>query len=926
MKTKIIICLLLISCVTIIWAKTLPGLQKATNGYTLEFEVPSWQIEEVDTLGLTERSGYAGEMFSRIRLPDYKYMEAVGKPQLPVFTFYMAVTKPDHVPTVEVLNSATESFSLKDRYFPAQEPWLKSQSILDRKFSINTDYYNSQGERQLSASVTNVFTIRGVPCVKVSIAPFSYNPVENKVTVIKKATLKISTPIVPKYAGLDSKTFESFLRYVLVNFDFAVEPVRDPDREEEYMIITDPRFEPDLSAFVAFREKRFDVTLVTTNQTGTGTGQIEQYIKDLNPAPAFILLVGDVDGIPAKGSPATDLYYSSTNDDYYPEILLGRFSVTNTTDLTNIINKTIYMETDLHTVIQKNLFIGGVDSDNGYIAERTHDYCINTYFDTAGYENIKRYVNTYPSTSKDSVIFNINEGVIFNIYSGHGLDTSWAVGPWALTNSDIQGLENTVYPFTYSFACLTGTYTQSACFTEALTRAEHGAVIAVGASVSSSWGPDEELQMGMIDAMFNDTNPQTSISASLNAGKMNVGNSQQTYYEMYNLMGDPALEVFPVNLDPFISINSPIGGERWEQNTSQMIRWNDNIDVDVKIELFNGSTLKETLAGSTQSDGKFEWVISEDYTTGSDYKIKITCVDSTALFDESDSNFSVIDEYIIDEFPYVEDFDDLDTPTTVLPKKWEQLLVDDFDWYVFAGPTPSRVGVPSNKTGCSGDHTSDSGNYIYMEASQPNYPYKKVDFVTPKFNFKSLVNPELTFWCHMYSDTNSMGELFLDINADGVWHDSVCYLSGDHGDEWFSQTVNLSDYKGDRVVFRFRGITGSLWASDICMDDFRIEGETASDNIASKSPLRFDLKFYSSRIYFHIPDFKDKKKHLVKIKIYNMQGKIIKTLLNEKISSGSHYINLGITGKRECSLAAGLYLCRMEVGSFNKTINIVLKK
>lgn len=910
----------------IIWSKAAIDLQKSANGYTLEFEVPYWQIEEVDTLGLTERSGYAGELFSRIRIPDYKYMEDVGKPQLPVFTFYMAITKPDHVPTFEVLNSVEESFTIRDRYFPTQEPWLKSQSILDRKFSINADYYNSQGERQLIARVTKAFTIRGVPCVNVRIAPFSYDPAENKITVIKKVTLKINTPAVSKHKGLDSKTFEKFLRYMLVNFDQAVEPVSNRDRKEDYLIITAPQFESDLIDFVAFREDRFNVNMVTTYQTGVTNFEIEEYVKNVMPTPTYLLLVGDVDAIPSKGDPATDLYYSSIDSIYYPEILLGRFSVTNSTELANIIYKTIYMEGNLYTVPMKNLFIGGVDNNNGDIAEQTHDYCIDTYFDTAGYENIKRYANSDPSVTEDSILFDINAGVIFNIYSGHGLTTSWTISSWDFTNSDVEELTNTVYPFTYGFACYTGTYTVDKCLTEAFTRAEHGAVIAVGASVSSTWGPDMDLQVGMVDAMFDDTNPQTSIASSLNAGKMNVGSSQQRYYEMYNIMGDPALEVFPVNFNPFISMNAPNGGEEWERNTIQMIRWNDNIDGNVKVELLKGGSLHETLASSTESDGKFEWIISEDFQTGFDYTIRITSIDSTPLFDESDSTFSVTEEYIIDDFPYVEDFDDLDTPTTVLPKQWEQLTGDDFDWLVFAGPTPSKVGVPSNKTGCSGDHTSDSGNYIYIEASQPNYPYKRADFTTAKFNFKSLVNPELTFWCHMYSDTNSMGDLYLDINVDSMWHDSVLHLSGDHGDEWFSQTVDLSGYKGDRVVFRFRGITGSLWASDICIDDFRIEGETAVDNTAPKPPLSFDIKFYGSRIYFHIPDSKNKKKHLVKIIIYNMQGKIIKTLLNKRVASGPHYINLAITGNREYKFAAGLYLCRMEVGSFNKTINVLLKK
>jgi hypothetical protein len=216
-----------------------------------------------------------------------------------------------------------------------------------------------------------------------------------------------------------------------------------------------------------------------------------------------------------------------------------------------------------------------------------------------------------------------------------------------------------------------------------------------------------------------------------------------------------------------------------------------------------------------------------------------------------------------------------------------------------------------------------------VESSSPNNPDKKADYTTCKLGLNYLTDPELTFWYHMFSDNSGqdeMGDLYLDICVDGTWKNDVVHLSGNKGDSWFEQTVDLNDHKGERVILRFRAVTGSVWASDICIDDFRIEGETASDNIASKSPLSFDLKFYGSRIYFHIPDSKDKKKHLVKIRIYNMQGKIIKTLLNKKVASGPHYINLGIYGNREYKLAAGLYFCRMKVGSFNKTINIVLKK
>ena len=187
----------------------------------------------------------------------------------------MAISSPDQVPAFEVLNSVKETFSLKNRYFPAQEPWLKTQSIVDRCFTIDESYYKSAVEREPLADVNEVFSIRGVPCVTVKISPFSYNPFENKVTVLKKFTLKITTQTASKCRGLDSKTFESFLRYILVNFDHVVEPVSNRDREEDYLIITAPQFETDCMDFVAFRENRFNVSLVTTVQTGITAFEIK---------------------------------------------------------------------------------------------------------------------------------------------------------------------------------------------------------------------------------------------------------------------------------------------------------------------------------------------------------------------------------------------------------------------------------------------------------------------------------------------------------------------------------------------------------------------------------------------------------------------------------------------------------------------------
>ena len=82
------------------------------------------------------------------------------------------------------------------------------------------------------------------------------------------------------------------------------------------------------------------------------------------------------------------------------------------------------------------------------------------------------------------------------------------------------------------------------------------------------------------------------------------------------------------------------------------------------------------------------------------------------------------------------------------------------------------------------DHTTgtDQGIYIYTEASASNNgnPNKKFTFVTPKFNFKSLGDPTLSFWYHMFSDNageDHMGDLIVDISVDGIWQNDVITIS-----------------------------------------------------------------------------------------------------------------------------------------------------
>jgi PKD repeat protein len=141
---------------------------------------------------------------------------------------------------------------------------------------------------------------------------------------------------------------------------------------------------------------------------------------------------------------------------------------------------------------------------------------------------------------------------------------------------------------------------------------------------------------------------------------------------------------------------------------------------------------------------------------------------------------------------------------------------DNIDWRTHNGATASTG------TGPTVDHTlgTTAGKYIYLEASG-NCNNQLAILTSPCMDLTGAVNPQLTFWYHMWG--TNMGSLSVDIMANGVWNNNVIpTISGNQGNQWNLGTVNLTPYIGQNIVVRFRGITGTGFESDIALDDINI--------------------------------------------------------------------------------------------------------
>ncbi len=92
---------------------------------------------------------------------------------------------------------------------------------------------------------------------------------------------------------------------------------------------------------------------------------------------------------------------------------------------------------------------------------------------------------------------------------------------------------------------------------------------------------------------------------------------------------------------PFIKITSPNGGEKIYSDSTYIIRWQDNISDNVKIDLILSDTTYLVIGNSISTPtNAYLWNVP-DSLSGSGYKIKITSVNDTSLTSLSNNTFTI---------------------------------------------------------------------------------------------------------------------------------------------------------------------------------------------------------------------------------------------------------------------------------------------
>jgi peptidase C25-like protein len=526
-----------------------------------------------------------GNTYSILNAPGSGKM-VVGHPDLPVFGKLILIPNGTH-PVLEVkpgkpriykgIEIAPVQPARPDGEDGPPPPWTQDLSV----FNADAEFPSS------FAYLEPIKIVRGRDCTIIRLYPYRYNPVRKRLLVYPDLEVTVRFVGVARSlpSRLESRSFDKLFIRSAVNADAVIseEDMRMMIRSEEaaddsgsegaceYLIITHSDFSDAADTLAAWKRKSgFSTHVATTSDTGSTAAEIQAYLQDAydnwDPAPEYLLLIGDADFIPTNYETAhpnsgsligTDLYYTTLDgSDYLPDLSAGRLSVDTSEEADNRVAAIIAYESDPPTdasfyetavictyfqhyasgyaerrFAQTSEDLATFLSDSSYLGEYSVERIYYTpssvtptnwspfYFSGGPAGDAWDPIPTYlekPGFAWDGAAADIsaavNSGCFLLTHCDHGSATSW--GDPSYSTSHVGALTNgELMPVVWSVNCSTGFFDKETCATPSSTisfsetwerNASGGAVGIIGATRVSYSGHNDRLFWGWTDAVWPD--------------------------------------------------------------------------------------------------------------------------------------------------------------------------------------------------------------------------------------------------------------------------------------------------------------------------------------------------------------------------------------------------------------------------------------
>lgn len=572
----------------------------------------------------TKRLGPAVPDTVELTIPQCGRKGAVGEPAMPFRSVAVPVARGLTVEKVTI--DAVGAVTLPGiTVAPVEAPQTDSpHNELEDGTAGPDPYLQDRWYPNQSASIVDDVIVRGRRFLLVEIFPIRFNPVRRE--IIGHQLIEVTVALA---GTVDEAAHELAEQRVspLVGSPFTGRQLLSSPLPTgvEYLIVAGDSLVTSVEPLAAWkRRKGLTAEIVPMSAIGTSSEDLRTFLEHRytsDPDMTYVLFVGAHNLVPSTnmGGWYSDHPYSCIDgDDYLPDVILGRLSVSTVAECDTVVEKILgYEQTPSTGEWHRNFLMAALlqdynnfdcTADRWFFETATHvtsflddeigmeihtaansdnSSCSPYYWRGTSYSHRMEGYSGQPVPSESAalltgssqatqdVIDAINSGVGLVLHRDHGATYGWGDPPF--TVSHVSTLTNgNQLPVVFSINCLTGAFAGSSrSFAEALVSQESGGAVGVVAASEVSYsGYNDLIARGLIDSFWDDYDPDSvegpyphswrpaeALAYSKYYMHHWMGSNSYTEYQfrLFHWFGDPEMMLMSdVPTNPLVTRSCPL--------------------------------------------------------------------------------------------------------------------------------------------------------------------------------------------------------------------------------------------------------------------------------------------------------------------------------------------------------------------------------
>ena len=481
-----------------------------------------------------------------------------GAPQLPVISRLLQVP-PNATLTVEI-NEMQWDEDLVGIPAPAPAPLFRKDG--EPEYFFDPDFYaGSNKYPQQLAEIGIQGNIRNLSVATLNIFPIQFDPAAGTLRILKNATIVVRASEPFSSQKINSRSFEAMLSDEILNPapNFSSSKT-SAYRAEQMLIITHDDFYNEILPYAEWKQKKgIHTKVIKTSEIGSfiSNDEIRQTIQDAYDSPEsldYVILIGDYDKIPMNIGFALTMndhqYATVAGSDYFPDIMIGRFSVNTAAECKLYVDKMLAYERHPQMLTPATYQQAAVVASNDGVDDMNGRHMVSVFqkYNFTKVDDLRESIATNTTANLSNALL---DGRSWLFYIGHGYSTGWINVFPEFTNNTIAGLASLPQlPVVISIGCANADldYSSGDCFGEKWMNngVNSGAAAFIGATEDCAFFWTDTLGKYAVMGYLERKAP--TLGAALIYGEMEMydafpqaaGGLTELTMQQHVLLGDPS--------------------------------------------------------------------------------------------------------------------------------------------------------------------------------------------------------------------------------------------------------------------------------------------------------------------------------------------------------------------------------------------------